>query len=345
MTRREQFVGGYGDAIEINPYFTRGGQGKFFPDQKPKPEHRYPRGYTPERMGEVRGADLHFESLHEMPEIYGGEKEGAFGGPAGARRMAETVARSTMPLEDFHLLPSPVNVFGATPAMSALGVFRGPEEIGQPGLRTVHVREAPRSSEEAQGQTLIHELGHARSNIQRLEHADYKTPHQQGREEAFADEHMFEHWRPDPRDVKAGRSKPPQSAYEDPLVFRMGRGTIEGIQASGAYRATRQTPLKGQGTSEEPGISFSVRERRRAQESAKKALTASALAMHGSRITAEMPKPEEVHHRQGQLFVRKPMYGWVPNESAASIFNDRREDKVPTGPVSLPASYTQGQMF
>ncbi len=44
------------------PYITKGGQGKLFPDQKPDDSVRYPRGYTPDRMAEVKAAPIRMPS-------------------------------------------------------------------------------------------------------------------------------------------------------------------------------------------------------------------------------------------------------------------------------------------
>lgn len=219
--RRKALEAGYGDAIEIAPYFTKGGQGKFFRDPKPNDANRWPRGYTPERMSEVRRLPIEVEAgIPGVDSLTGpAGRRTAFTGPAGARRVLETIARSTTPAEEFthpttpwgtekdpdDLYPLHIRT-GVDPLLrgrlgAAAGTFQ-PGGHSERGL--IHVGPHHGQFEEAAAHTLMHEMGHARSKAEHT--AAYDTPTQRGKEEARADDNMLERFRPDPRDVRRGRA-------------------------------------------------------------------------------------------------------------------------------------------
>jgi hypothetical protein len=219
----------------LRPYYPHRGspekraqptQGKLFRDPKPTDEARYPRGYTPERMQEVRGMPI------EIHEGY----EGAFSGPEGPRQVREVIARSTTPAHELphdqgdlqislgHDMPTAKGAYGYS--------FRG---IGKIRLDVGHHYGVNRwfwnQNQMRQGQTLMHELGHARSDVEKRPHSYPRTQTQLGQEEAFADENMLQRWRPDPRDVRRGESYGPTPSYEH-------EDTFEGLTPPGAKRQT-----------------------------------------------------------------------------------------------------------
>lgn len=219
--------------FDPKPYFTKGGQGKFFADPKPTDEHRYQRGYTPDRMAAVRQMPIDVVEAE-------GRRGLSFSGPTGPRQIHETIARSTTPTDEVpdtqrHLKIHPAVGYSGT--NNRAGVYRNIK--GAVALKTspgsIHL--AGGDTKEGEGQTLLHELGHWASNRQGRESAWYDTPTQRGKEEAFADDNMAERWRPDPRDVRKGVSKPPGFGYEMDTNFQ-GLG---GAVAHKAYIKARRT--------------------------------------------------------------------------------------------------------
>jgi hypothetical protein len=92
----------------------------------------------------------------------------------------------------------------------------------------------------ADDHTILHELGHYRSaRIDKNPESDYRTPTRRGKEEAHADDNDRERFRPDPRDVRAGKEVDRPSPYETRYAWR-GRG---GNVAHTAYVKARKTPL------------------------------------------------------------------------------------------------------
>jgi len=211
--------------FDPKPYFTKGGQGKFFADPKPVDEHRYQRGYTPDRMRAVR--DLHLD-ITRSPEDEGKPYEG----PAGPRHAWETIARSTTPSEPEGETNLAAHVkLGARASMN-------PGFAGSYQSSTKTIKLAGRSqTENDEGQVFLHELGHWRSAQLQNPSAQYKTPSQRGREEAFADDNVVDRWRPDPRDVRRGTATPRHSSYEGDYGWQ-GLG---GAAAHGAYIKARRT--------------------------------------------------------------------------------------------------------
>lgn len=219
------------------PYFTKGGQGKFFQDPKPVDQHRYQRGYTPDRMAEVKGMSLtHLQSEDSVPGA-------AFSGPAGTHRLHEVIARSQTPYEEHsrldlmlkHGVQRPLGIVTGEELPNMHGFYH-PMSRGESGMVAISAHEG---DEERAGQTLLHEMGHFRSHkIEKNIHSIYKDdPRSRGQEEAFADDNRMSRWRPDPRDVRKGRSKPVESAYEMGALT----GSPMGQQFDNAYLASRRT--------------------------------------------------------------------------------------------------------
>ena len=231
--------------VDPDPHFTKGGQGKLFSDPKPTDQHRYQRGYTPERMREVRDAPLNVAQETfgdgQGPHIF---NESPFTGPGAPRRVLETIARSTTPVEELrgknisHLY---IRTGSTTPG-TASGVYL-PDAIHISNNSRTSTALGPiatrHENEIAAGRMLLHELGHHRSRLEGRDHASYDTPVRVGKEEAFADENKIERFRPDPRDHRAGRIVPTSNGYESLRAFK-GMG---GKTARTAYAKARTTPL------------------------------------------------------------------------------------------------------
>jgi len=259
----------------VRPYFPgqnkpgKTSQGKFFTDPKPEDSARYPRGYTPERMKEVRGMAIDYmeaapssaqlvtrEKMRRSPSkkmrAEGYKPQGAFTGPAGTRHAQEVIARSTTPAGEIHEMrsmnpdaaPPRLTVGTGIPTPGAYGEYRrwnmaGYGEIRIDPHRTQGTKREMRQSEEHQGQTLIHELGHVRSQLEGTSPDNAPLgetrAETRGREEGIADANRAERWRPDPRDVRAGRSQKAESAYTNPHTW-------ERLEGAGSLTSTN-TPL------------------------------------------------------------------------------------------------------
>lgn len=253
---------------QLSPYFPHRGspakraqptQGKLFQESKPTPEHRYQKGYTPERMRDVR---------ETMPyEVYPGQK-GHFSGPHGEHQVHQIIARSTTPTGE---------ILEKNPDYSKGGGFHLPIHTGsrisggrrgQPAAAGAYVNQrnaqgiqgahgeihlsGEADTPEREGQTLLHELGHWRSNRLWTPHSYVDTPAQRGKEEAFADENMLTRWRPDPRDVHRGTSQPPSPSYESESAHQ----GIGGQKSHTAYLKARKTPLVSQARIREAKASY-----------------------------------------------------------------------------------------
>lgn len=251
MSRRalsgDQFTG----FSDPKPYITKGGQGKLFKDPKPVDEHRYQKGYTPERMRAVQ---------ETMPYVVHPGETGHFSGPHGEHQVHQVIARSTTPVDEtleknedytkgggFHLSIR-------TGVSGISGGRRGqPEAAGAyinqrnaQGIQGAHGEihlSGTADTAEKEGQTLLHELGHWRSNRAWTSHSYVDTPANRGKEEAFADDNMMSRWRPDPRDVRRGKSEAPSPSYESESAHQ----GIGGKKSYSAYIKARQTPLVSEG--------------------------------------------------------------------------------------------------
>lgn len=229
--------------FDPKPYFTKGGQGKLFKDPKPVDSARYPRGYSPERMNEVRNAPLHITHI--------GNDDAPFGGPGGERRVHEVVARSTTPMSELAPREEDDGLTIHTGAdLNAAGDYsrqywgQGRVRIGTHRPSTYSKgkgwgRADLHTSEEEGGKTLMHELGHAQSAMAYTKSSYYDTPTQRGKEEALADDNEVKRFRPDPRDVRAGRSKPVAPVYEHEQAHQ----GIGGARSHAAYLKARTTPI------------------------------------------------------------------------------------------------------
>ena len=285
--------------VTPTPYFTKSGIGKLFADPKPTDEHRYPRGYTPERMAEVRGAGGVFDYRQAADNALGrNSPSGKMGREAdpqvpthSVRKTQEVIARSTTPLSE--LRTARVFVDSSEPKRlypnSAPAAFYRegyPRQEGGETLATGRIHIAPRPAfvptperdpgrnkeDELQYRmndesTIIHELGHHRSNLEghTKERDEYgvdkykRGPEFSGQEEARADDNMVERYRPHPLDLKRSRAtkgfvKPHEElhSYEEdnPDWHRKNAFAIyypddpeKQKQAEDAYDAARTTPL------------------------------------------------------------------------------------------------------
>lgn len=197
--------------FDPKPYFTKGGQGKLFRDPKPTEEHRYQRGYTPERMGEVH------EAMGSIPT--------KVGPPHLFAHFRETLARSTAPTETLeeqvsaiHLSPSTLGsnrfVAGETATSmrpSGLSQTTGASRItmfhGSRGDPVLGASGKTASRSEIMGASTIHEIGHAHHAL--TDPSDF-IENPSGHRERVADRFMEEHYRPDPREVRRGTSLAPE---------------------------------------------------------------------------------------------------------------------------------------
>jgi hypothetical protein len=243
-----------------SPYMTKGGQGKLFSDPKPVAQHRYQRGYTPERMADIRAQpiDIHTpepEPQTASPGAKDTESRTPFTGHGAARRVQEVMARSTMPTS--HIGQEPADT-AARVAHMGPDAKVGPDDVyplristgrnigasgtyqsGTNWARGLIKIGAYGESEQTKGQTLMHELGHHYSHkVVPSSSNEYRTPSQIGREEAKADDYSVTHYRPDPRDVRRGTAEPNRSVYESKEAFYGGSG---GQAAHRAYLAGRET--------------------------------------------------------------------------------------------------------
>jgi hypothetical protein len=209
-------------------------------------QHRWPRGYTPERQAEVGQAIVpgsvgvtpglpatHF-SVDPQEKFYKGghwtrstPDIQAEHGEIARRRIIDTIARSGMPVE--HLQPAPTfEIHRSYESAEALGSYRTParavpktsaldELQAQHDVRfeqatksgQIHISALPEQGGRMEG-TLLHELGHHRSFQTGTEHSEYASPEQRGREEAYADAYMLRHHVP----RRGQPALPNQSAYE-----------------------------------------------------------------------------------------------------------------------------------
>jgi len=245
-------------AVELSsqfgaPYFPKGGQGKLFHDPKPVDEHRYQRGYTPERMREVRNARIEVHPGESYDRAVGASANSGMSGPppftghGAQRRIHEVIARSTTPASDFETTPHghtpddyyPLKIRTGSADRSGAAGWYHPGGVYDRG--TIHLSsmaDLGNKGEEVPGQTLLHELGHYHSaKVAQNPFASYDTPVRRGNEEAHADDNMVGRWRPDPRDVRRGQSAPKNPSYEYDGSFK----GIGGNAAHRAYTKARQT--------------------------------------------------------------------------------------------------------
>jgi hypothetical protein len=215
-----------------------------FPQPKPTDQHRWPRGYTPERMAEVRqamgdvgvyvntsvGSDESKPSSFVHRPVPGETKSSDL--PAitteregfAERRVAEVIARSTMPADVVSRQQFTDRTGRERTATLSISVNAAPagwgnysngvgEDVGDlRGYVQIHSNLQNVKPGDAAGTrlrdeiTLMHELGHHRSVLEGNPHSvlydDPKpyTPAVAGKEEGRADRNVIEHYRAHPKD-------------------------------------------------------------------------------------------------------------------------------------------------
>ena len=287
------------------PYFTKSGVGKLFADPKPGAEHRYPRGYTPERMADVRGAVPIFDANYASGLLAVGSGLGGVpNSTPAASRVLETIARSTAPMSDFttmhpnngrqqQRLKVTVNSYDPSITSGRLaGFYRGPRRFPGGGVSSTGQAHIAAGREDTA--TVTHELGHHVSTmVEKNPHADYDTPTKRGKEEARADDYAQEHFRADQREKSGTKKRRNDPAYESLGTWK-GLG---GKRAHASYLKARTTPI--------------VRDRRDQERSAKQRQGDAEWAISRDRL----------FHRQGLLpydaskpYGEENQGGWVPNE-------------------------------
>jgi hypothetical protein len=153
---------------------------------------KWPRGYTPERLHEVKSAALPDKRiLADEPHMYPFDTNGE------KRKLVDNIARSTVPVH--HLLGVQFEPGQTSLAMSSSdphdpavpgGLYE--QRSGQwGGHATIKLHEGV-----AARPTAIHEIGHHVSQEQGTPHRAYDTTPKRGQEEAFADNYAQTHYRP-----------------------------------------------------------------------------------------------------------------------------------------------------
>jgi hypothetical protein len=208
-------------------------QGKLFADPKPADAQRYQRGYTPERMAEVRSSGMRVESAVKT------SKSAEYVGPSGVAQLKQVIARSDTPapeLKGMHVITASPKVSRDSWANFQTRVDRTGTPVG-PG--EIHLSKAP--DRNMVGQALLHEMGHWKSQKEGTPHNAARDPVGLGQEEAFADDNMLRRWRPDPRDERRGQAPRLGMTYE--RKGAMGR-SASGTRFTKSYLKHRQEPLR-----------------------------------------------------------------------------------------------------
>lgn len=220
-------------------------QGTLF--RAPKPTSQWPRGYSPERMAEVK----------DNVDVIGtsNRAKGYLAGPHGVDRVYQALARSTAPMEE--AAPNAFTDASGRKWGQAKVVVRTdlPQGVGGQHYSNMstgenEVRMASRVDRPNVGSYLMHEMGHNASwrggRLSALE--THRDPSALGAEEGFADDYSRIHDQPDPRDPPKGYTGQ-FSAYESPDTWKSyTRGRFPGFRgqartAHRAYLAARTTPL------------------------------------------------------------------------------------------------------
>ena len=208
---------------------THGAQGTLFHGGP----HRWPRGFTPERGAEVaRAVTVVGAALPHDPQRAFDRK--AWGQERISRqRTLDNIARSTVPMSDFE--GERIHVQSVSPQLQpyrpplnqgAAGVYRGKRSK----THEIQVRQDHETSS-----TVIHELGHAVSNIRGTAHSAYDTPAVRGTEEAYADDYAARHFRD-----RRGR---PETQFEYHPDDALAPSHQDKADFSAAYRGARTTSL------------------------------------------------------------------------------------------------------
>lgn len=184
-----------------------GSQGTLFQprdkDALLNPQQRWPKGYTPERLNEVRGA-LKDTAVHADPEGVGIEEEDHAGRArveAQHRpRVEQAIARSTVPVKHLQGLSEIHDHVDE----GTVGTYWPAKRLGGPNSLAVDMSGYHVDSREAEG-VLIHELGHHHDFEHSLE-ARHKIVPQVAEKHAWQDKSPY-HERPTGSGVHQARSK------------------------------------------------------------------------------------------------------------------------------------------
>lgn len=130
-------------------------------------EHVWPKGYTPERLSEVRAAH---------PQVRIGANLSEMSPPEAKAMIIDHLARSTMPIEDMARIKSKgltIDVFGELES-GHRGTF-----VTNRGVKMLGTPEVPQGYEDThnarkvqQANTLLHELGHAKDWLNNPSHLE-----------------------------------------------------------------------------------------------------------------------------------------------------------------------------
>jgi hypothetical protein len=218
-------------------------QGKLFQEPKPVAEHRYPRGYTPERMDEVRTAmvgKIHSGGAFFDSPSYSGTGatlDSPFNVPHGPRLVREAIARSDVPVKDLRGLNRLTLEHGMRAARAfgsydppAKSISMEPVHGSFANSRGLMITESMQKSRKGITRTaakpwfdaaLIHEIGHhvdfSRAfpkGINPLENREVLTsPLGRGKAEGKADTYMLKRFRNDPRNQRRTKFDPALQTY------------------------------------------------------------------------------------------------------------------------------------
>lgn len=199
----------------INP--SPGSQGTLFGGgTKHLSDQRWPRGYTPDRQKEVadavvrpsvavytdeRGAVVsrgtQSKEFKDRKVNYGmvdGEPHIAYESRQPTRDLVDNIARSTVPAEHLGGLQwrhhAEEHLKSNNPHTTTLAHYDKRGDALSHGSPVIRLRTGEETTD-----TPIHEIGHHVSWNEGMEHSEYKTGMQRGREEGFADKYAFTHFR------------------------------------------------------------------------------------------------------------------------------------------------------
>lgn len=248
--------------FDPKPYFTKGGQGKLFRDPKPTTEHRYPRGYTPERHQEVRESLSRPSIQHQLMGDEPNERVSKLSGPPDLQRhFIDTVARSTVPVAAVGEQLNKVNLYRRAKSQKSIGtggttgsrirVQRGQLGIGHtevvPGSTVMKVYHGTTMGEqtnphvshsEIMSGVIVHELGHvheaAQSPASFLRGA-------KGHLEHYADRFAVQHFRPDPREHKKGKALDPELQTYPAMHSEISRPVVKDYPDWSKYQRSAET--------------------------------------------------------------------------------------------------------
>jgi hypothetical protein len=237
----------------MSPYFPHRGspekraqptQGKLFQEGKPAEEHRYPRGYTPQRMKEVRRATIgKFDASPSLfPVSYsptGATLDSPYNVAHGPRLAREAIARSDIPVKHLEGISRISLQHGMRPGNMTLGSYAPSQrsidieplkgDLSTPrGLMT-----SPEQERKRQGVTrqraqpiydaaLVHEIGHHADfakrfpkgmNEEEVQKEIIDKPTGRGRAEGAADKYQLDRFKNDPRNQRQTKFDPETQTY------------------------------------------------------------------------------------------------------------------------------------